>query len=270
MRYAFMTFSTPELTLAEVLATARAYRYDGIEPRLDAGHRHGIEVAASAEERAAMRRQAEESGIALACLATSLSYADAGKTAKMLEGTHARIDLAGDLGVPVIRVFGGGIPATESREAAIDLLITSLRSVADHAAERGVTVALETHDDWCDPRHVAAVMCGVAHPAIAVNWDIMHPVRTGFATIEESFAALRPWIRHLHLHDGTGAGAELAPIGTGTIDHRRALELLLEINYTGYLSGEWIAWEDYHIHLPRELATLKGYEQEHNTTLTNR
>ena len=262
MKYAFMTFSTPELTLAEVLATAREYGYDGIEPRLDAQHRHGIEVATSAAERAAIRQQVAESGIALACLATSLSYADPAKTEAMLAGTHERIDLAGDLGVPVIRVFGGGIPAGVSRETAIDLLITSLRSVADHAARRGVTVAMETHDDWCDPQHVAAVMRSVNHPSIAVNWDIMHPVRTGFATIEASFAALRPWIRHLHLHDGVGTAVKMVPIGTGEIDHRRAVELLLAINFTGYLSGEWINWEDYRIHLPRELATLKRYEKE--------
>jgi len=262
MKYAFMTFSTPELTLAEVLATARAYGYDGIEPRLDAGHRHGIEVAAGAAERAAIRRQVAESGIALACLATSLTYADPATTAAMLQGTHERIDLAGDLGVPVIRVFGGGLPAGVNREAAIGLLITSLRSVADHAAQRGVTVAMETHDDWCDPQQVAAVMRGVNHSAVAVNWDIMHPVRTGLATIEASFAALRPWIRHLHLHDGVGAGIAMVPIGTGIIDHRRAVELLLAMNYTGFLSGEWINWEDYRIHLPRELATLKGYEKE--------
>ena len=261
MKYAFMTFSTPELTLAEVLATAREYGYDGIEPRLDAGHRHGIEVAAGTAERAAIRRQVAESGIALACLATSLTYADPAKTAAMLQATHERIDLAGDLGVPVIRVFGGGLPAGVKREAAIALLISSLRSVADHAARRGVTLAMETHDDWCDPQHVAAVMRGVNHPAVAVNWDIMHPVRTGVATIETSFAALRPWIRHLHLHDGLGGDFAMVSIGTGIIDHRRAIELLLAMNYTGFLSGEWINWEDYRIHLPRELATLKKYER---------
>lgn len=262
MKYAFMTFSTPELTLAEVLATAREYGYDGIEPRLDAGHRHGIEVAAGHGERAAIRRQVTDSGIALACLATSLTYADPAKTTVMLQATHERIDLAGDLGVPVIRVFGGGIPAGVKRETAIGLLISSLRSVADHAARRGVTVAMETHDDWCDPQHVAAVMRGVDHPAVGVNWDIMHPVRTGVASIEASFAALRPWIRHLHVHDGTGAGIEMVPIGTGKIDHRRAVKLLLAMSYSGFLSGEWINWEDYRIHLPRELATLKRYEKE--------
>ena len=33
-------------------------------------------------------------------------------------------------------------------------------------------------------------------------------------------------------------------------------------DYQGYLSGEWIGWEPYDVHLPRELATMKGYERE--------
>src|SRR5512139_2391244 len=120
MKYAYMSFSTPNLTLAEMLETARAYGYDGIEPRLDSGHRHGIEVASSARERATVRQQVADSGIVLACLATSVSYADPAQTAAMLADTRARIDLAGDLGVPVIRVFGGQIPAGVSRAAATE------------------------------------------------------------------------------------------------------------------------------------------------------
>ena len=54
----------------------------------------------------------------------------------------------------------------------------------------------------------------------------------------------------------------MLPIGEGAIDHRRALELLTEFGYQGYISGEWIRWEPWEVHLPRELATLKTYEKE--------
>ena len=37
---------------------------------------------------------------------------------------------------------------------------------------------------------------------------------------------------------------------------------MMEIDYPGFISGEWINWEPYEQHLPRELATLKGYEKE--------
>lgn len=262
MKYSFMSFSTPALDLAGMLDLARKYGYDGIEPRLDSKHAHGIEVGTTAAQREAIRSQIEASGVALACLATSITYADPARTDEMIAQTRERIDLAGDLGAPTIRVFGGKIPEGVTREQAIDLLVSSLSKVADQAGERGATVCVETHDHWCDPTHIATVLSRVDHPAIAANWDIMHPVRTAKVTMGDAFAALKPWIRHLHIHDGTTADGKLAPIGTGDIDHRRALELLKTIGYGGFISGEWINWEPYEIHLPRELATMKRYESE--------
>jgi sugar phosphate isomerase/epimerase len=261
MKYSFMSFSTPELDLAAVLDVARRIGYDGIEPRLDSGHAHGIEVGLSRERCDAVRAQAADAGIELACLATSLKFADPAATETVLAQTRERIDLAGNLGVKTVRVFGGKIPDGIEREQAIDQVARCLAAVADQAEARGVTLCLETHDDWCDPRHVAAVMLRVGQPGIAVNWDIMHPVRTGKATIGESFETLRPWIRHVHVHDGVGRELKMVPIGTGEIDHRSALACLAAAEYGGFISGEWIRWEPYATHLPRELETLKRYER---------
>ena len=168
------------------------------------------------------------------------------------------------MGAARLRVFGGEIPEDVSREAAVDLVARSLRAVADHAAERGVIVCLETHDDWCHPLHVAEVMKRVNHPYIAVNWDVIHPVRRAGFTVDQAFQALRPWIRHVHFHDGSaGSGRlEYLPLGEGIVDHRRVISLLHEMGYEGYLSGEWINWEPCEVHLPRELATMKRFERE--------
>jgi sugar phosphate isomerase/epimerase len=266
MKYAFMSFSTPKLSLVETIHVAEQNGYDGIEPRLDAGHAHGVEVSASPEERASIRRLFAATEVELACLATSLSYADPDQADVMLRQTRERIDLAADVGAPALRVFGGRIPEGISRERAIELLVESLGSVAEYAVERGITLYLETHDDWCDPLHVAAVVEQVNQPAVAVNWDAMHPVRTGHATMDGAFETLKPWIRHLHVHDGVGGESlELVPMGQGDYDHRRVIELLMSIDFDGYISGEWIDWEPYDVHLPRELATLKRYEQEHRS-----
>jgi sugar phosphate isomerase/epimerase len=268
MKYAFMSFSTPTLGLIEMVQVAERYGYDGIEPRLDAGHAHGVEVSTTPEERAAIRRSFADTEVRLACLATSLRYADPSQTKDMLRQTRGRIDLAVDIGAPALRVFGGRIPEGVSRERAIGLLVESLGSVAEYAAGHGITLCLETHDDWCNPLHVAAVVAQVNQPAVAVNWDVMHPVRTGYATMDEAFDTLRPWIRHLHVHDGVGSeGSELVPIGQGNYDHRRVIELLLRTDFDGYVSGEWIDWEPYDVHLPRELATLKRYEREQRSAI---
>ncbi len=261
MKYAFMTFSTPELDLDAVLALAAELGYDGVEPRLDAGHAHGVEVAADAAERQRIADAFRRGGVAPACLATSCRLASPDETERMIADAHERIDLAGDVGAGCLRVFGGQI-GEDSREAAIDRMTASMSALADHAGERGVRLAFETHDAWCDPRHVAEVLERVNHPAVGANWDILHPLRHGLATIDESFELLKPWIAHLHIHDGRAVDdrLEMLPIGTGDVDHRRTIELLKTIDFDGFLSGEWINWEPHETHLPREIDTLRKLE----------
>ncbi len=86
-----------------------------------------------------------------------------------MQETLTYIDLAADIGAPSLRVFGGKIGSGLDREDAINLLTRSLRACADLAEERDVQICVETHDDWCDPNHLAEVMRRVDHPHIAVN-----------------------------------------------------------------------------------------------------
>ncbi|MBI3987861.1 MAG: sugar phosphate isomerase/epimerase [Lentisphaerae bacterium] len=265
MKYSFMSFSCPGLTLKDLLDTAKRFGYDGIEPRLASKHLHGIEPGIGADQARSIRELAESTGIKLACLATSCVYANPETTAANVELTRRCIDLAADVGAPCIRVFGGGIGTGLSRDEAIRHVAKALRSIAPHAGKRQVAICMETHDDWCDPRHVSAVMRSVRHPAVGVNWDIMHPVRAAKVMMGDAFAELQPWIRHVHVHDGVEAqnGLKLVPIGQGMIDHRQAMARLKAVQYDGFISGEWIDWSDpYDVHLPRELAALKALEHE--------
>ncbi len=261
MNFAFMSFSCPRLDFDEMLELAGKLGYDGVEPRLDAGHSHGVEVAAGAQERGDIRQKAEASGISICALATSLRYANPETATEVIEQSFPRIDLAADIGVQRLRIFGGAIPKGITRDKAVANVADAMGESADYAGKKGITLCFETHDDWCDPEDVAAVLKRVDSPALMVNWDIMHPVRVANRTIDESFDILMPWIQHLHVHDGiqTGGQLSLVPIGEGMVDHKRALERLQEIDYKGFISGEWIDWEPYEKHLPRELATLKSY-----------
>jgi sugar phosphate isomerase/epimerase len=264
MKYAFMSFSCTELSLDGLVGAAKMFGYDAIELRLDAQHKHGIEVGTSSKVRAAVKKSVQKGPIPICCLATSCCFADPKTVAKHIEDARARIDLAGDTGVRRIRVFGGGIPEGVSRDEAVACVADALSSLAEQATERGVVICMETHDAWCDPAHVAEVMRRVNHKFVGVNWDIMHPVRSAKVTMEQAFETLKPWIRHVHFHDCLPAekGLVLCPVGEGIIDHRAAVRLLKAAGYDGYLSGEWIGWEPWDRHLPRELATMKRYEQE--------
>ena len=264
MKYSFMTFSCPELTFDEVLALAAKYGYDGVEPRAQADHAHHVETESDAGTRATIRKQAEDAGIAICCVATSCRYtsADPAELRQQIDDTRRLVDVAGDVGCSRLRVFGGPIPNGMSREDAVKQVSHSLRLVADHAAGRGVTLCVETHDDWRQAEDMVNVLRTVDHPNVQLNWDIMHPVLAGM-TMDDAYAQLAPYVRHVHFHDGRlkdGGGLELMPVGQGLIDHARAVALLQQAGYDGYLSGEWINWEPYDVCLPRELATMKALE----------
>ena len=263
MKYSFMTFSCPELAWGQVLEVAQRFGYDGVEPRAEARHAHGVETAASAAERAAIRQRAAAAGIEIGCLATSCRYAlaDRGELEQMMAHSRELIALAHDIGAPRMRVFGGSIPEGMSRDDAVAQVADCLAALADQAREANVVLCVETHDSWCDARELARVIARVGHPNVGVNWDIMHPTRVGL-TIDEAFEAVGQWTRHCHFHDGkqTDQGLRLCPIGEGQVDHRRAIERLEGAGFAGHMSGEWINWEPWEVHLPRELARMKAYE----------
>ncbi len=263
MKCAFMTFSTPEMTFEEVLVLARDLGYDAVEVRVSAKHRHGVEPDSTQGAREAVRRLVDEVGVPICCVATSCRFADPALTEDNVAQAHSCIDLAADVGSPFIRVFGGQLAEGMDRGAAVHQVAGALSALADHAADRGVTVCMETHDDWCRPADVAQVIERVGHPAIAVNWDIMHPVRRGGATMDEAFRTLAPWVRHCHFHDGTvGDAPESRRVGKGDIDHGRAIELLQAAGYDGYMSGEWINAGPHEDYLADELAAMRAYESQ--------
>ena len=264
MKYSFMTFSCPELTFEEVLGLATKYGYDGVEPRAQAKHAHAVEIESDAETRATIRRQAEDAGIAVCCVATSGRYtvADPAELKQQIDDTRQLIDVAADVGSPRLRVFGGPIPEGMSRDQATRQVAESLSVVADHAGDHGVTLCVETHDSWRQAGDLVTIIEAVGHPAVQVNWDIMHPVLAGM-TMDDAYTQLAPYVRHVHVHDGhvkDDGNLELLPIGQGIVDHARAIALLQQAGYDGYMSGEWIGWDPYDEVLPRELATMKVME----------
>ena len=264
MKYSFMSFSCPEATLPELLAIAERFGYDGVEPRAAVKNAHGIELTADAGQRRAARRHAEKSPVRLCCLATSLKYADPASVTAMVAETGRYLELAADVGIPALRVFGGLLPEGMGRDRAVEQVAAALGSLAARASSLGVALCLETHDDWCDPADVVRVMDIVNSPAVMVNWDIMHPVRRAQKTIDEAWEQLGDRVGHVHFHDGVtrDGRVELCPVGRGEVDHRRAVELLQQAGYQGYLSGEWIAWsEPWETYLPRELGTMRSYER---------
>lgn len=262
MKYSFMSFSCPDLDIKSIMYIAKMYGYDGFEPRIDAGHKHGLETNSNMRLLKEAKEISEESNIKICCIATSCRFADLSLQSENIESAKLAIDLSKELDSPCIRVFGGTIPDNVTRDESKENIKEALSKLSKYAQERNVTVCIETHDDWCDPDLVANIVSNINSPWIAVNWDIMHPVITSGYSVERSFDILKPYIQHVHVHDGqiNEKRLEFKAIGSGKVDHLSAIKLLRDSGYKGYLSGEWINWEPYVVHLQRELNKMKSYE----------
>jgi sugar phosphate isomerase/epimerase len=90
------------------------------------------------------------------------------------------------------------------------------------------------------------------------------------ASMGESFRILRPWIRHVHIHDGTtNTGVlEFKASGEGEYDLDTVFRSLLADEYKGYISGEWINWEPAREHLPGKIKRMRTFETDLCKTAT--
>jgi sugar phosphate isomerase/epimerase len=236
MKISFMTFACPTLSFDEVVALAVRHAYQGIEFRSDAGHKHGVELAATAEQRSLYRHKLVEAGVEACCLATSLQFVN--KTA--VDQAPALIDLAADLGCPALRVFCGPLPAGLEIDNAVPVVANNLRRVVERALYSGVKLWLETHDSISKSVYAGRIVRLVDHPALAINWDNMHPYRNG-ESLATTWQAIAPFIQHTHFHDALNdPGAPvITPFGQGQLPIQAMFNLLRQANYQGYYSGEW-------------------------------
>ncbi len=235
MKTSFMTFACPQWTAPEVVGGAARHGYDGIEWRVGSGHAHGVEVGMPAGDRAALRGRLADMGIESACLATSLQFVGA----HSVTDAPALLDLAAAIGAPGLRVFCGPLPDGLTLQDAVSRCSEHLLLAAPEAEARGVGLWLETHDTVNRGAPVAAILDNVRRPAVAANWDNMHPYFNG-EPWDETQRVLHGRVAHTHFHDALGADpATIVPFGRGRLPCAAMVAWLREEGYAGYLSGEW-------------------------------
>lgn len=243
-RLATMTSVCPDWTLDQVVAGMQRHGYTGLEPRVEWGHACGLELALGKAQRAAARRCVADAGLEICCVATGVRMAvpDPAERARHVADLRRYVELAADLGCGLVRTFGGPRAADRALALVVDYVADGYRPVMAEAAAAGVTVLLETHDDWCCSAPVRAVVEAVDHPSLGVLWDFMHTQRM-METPAESFRALGRYTRHTHAHDGHYVDGRLQVsdrLGGGVVDHATPLRLLAEGGFDGYFSVEVI------------------------------
>jgi len=241
VKFGFSTLGCPGWTLEQVAEKAREYGYDGIELRLLDG-----EVITPASLRTNFNRITNlfASGKPeLIVLGTSvrLTAADPAERTRNEQDLLSFIEIAQELKVPFIRIFGGLLPDGTPQSVGVERVSESLRRCAPAAERAGVTIALETHDAFSSSEAVAAVLDQVRSSAVGALWDTHHPYRMGEA-VAQVWTNLANRLVHVHVKDAQrrdDGSWQLVLLGEGEVPCREIVRALVMRGYHGYVVVEW-------------------------------
>ncbi|WP_327175911.1 sugar phosphate isomerase/epimerase [Streptomyces sp. NBC_01335] len=231
MKLAFSTLGVPGTPIDEVVRLAVEHGYQGVELR--AHPEEPVHPGISASERAEVVAEFEKAGVEILTVAGYVRVAADGDDDAIVAQVAELVDLAHDLGAPYVRVFpGGGDQDPETADAAA---ARRLGAAAPHAADRGVTILLETHDSHRAGAEAARVTGTVGHPNIGVIWDVMHTWLSGEDPVD-SRLVLAPYLGYVQVKDIASA-EDTTPLalGAGVLPLTECLDTLAP--------DTWVCWE---------------------------
>lgn len=238
-------------SIPHIIDLCAEYGVDGVEmliEHLHAGEYDSPEKLAELQQYAAMR------GIRIVTFAASNNPMQVTPEARADDLTHlfAQIDQADLLGAPFVRVMGGrwgtlpdfadfiatgGVeppPEGFTDEQGFEWIVTSLRTAAAYAGQRGITLVLENH--WGST--ATAEGTRAIHQAVGSPW-LRYVLDTGnFFKRPDQYAEMEVMLEDLamvHAKIYTGGSRN----GIPPLDYERIGSMLKGIDYSGYVSIEF-------------------------------
>lgn len=249
LRIAYNANGLRNLSLAGAIRSVAEAGYAGIELSLHPSHIDPFSFAPG--QAAETRRLLDEVGVQACCLATgadtllgperfepSLIHPDPAGRGRRVELIRRGIDIAAELGVPVVN-FASGIPRDGvAADAAWGWLGEGVARCLEHA--RGaVTLALEPEPGFLVESNdrAAALVAELGDPGLRINQDVGH------ANVVEddylgSIARALPLTAHMHVEDIRGRLHHHEIPGDGDIDFPALFRILHAGGYPGFVSVE--------------------------------
>jgi len=241
----FSTIGCPDWTFDQILSFADANGYHGIEVRgiLRQLYLTQVPEFSGAEQISTTLQKMKDHQLTFVDLGSSaaLHFPEGVERNQNLGEAKNFIDLAQKLKCPYVRVFPNQLPKERSKLESMKLIISGLRELGDYAANKNVTVLLESHGELVYKKDLLTVMQGARHPHVGLVWDICNMWAATKETPEEVYAVLKPYIHHTHIKDLEIVKGEekYVLLGKGIVPIFKAIEILYRNHYTGYYSFEW-------------------------------
>ena len=162
--------SLPDMDIETFIRTAYELRLDVVDFNIrafksrDPGYLRATKI------------QCLKQGLPISYIGISAGFVgDEEELGKRVVEAEDAIDVAAFLGAPLIRVFGGHVPAeTEDWEPLYEDLVGCLKTVCDYGAGKGVIVALQNHDGGnlaATDDDVLRILHDTGHPNFSLIMD---------------------------------------------------------------------------------------------------
>lgn len=166
---------------------------------------------------------------------------------RRLDLLRRHVDLAAELGAPLVSVWSGVAPGGEhgdagGAEALLDRLAEGLVALLEHARGTGVEVAFEPEPGMFLERpagyHRLLERLGGAGEGLGLTLDVGHLVVTGDLPVGEVIRQEAPRLRNVHLDDCPRGVHLHGPFGSGDLDLGDVLSALKSVGYAGVAAVE--------------------------------
>lgn len=154
-------------------------------------------------------------------------------------------ELAEELRTPWLRAFGGGVWGQPLSSDDYQVAGKNLQRWEAERRARGwaVDLLMETHDAFSASAPCLRLMEEVGR-GVPLIWDSHHTWRLGGERPADSWAALAPWVQHVHWKDSIGVPSARHPFtyvlpGQGEMPLDEVMALLQRDDFSGAVSLEW-------------------------------
>lgn len=205
---------------AEVLA---------VELRID--HAHKVSTALTPEERAAVRKQFEDSPVDLLGMGTNFEFHSPkeDELRKNIDGAKQYIKLSHDLGASGVKVKPNALPKDVPVEKTLAQIGKSLAELGDYALGFGQEIRLEVHGkETSELPHIKTIMDAADRDNVRVCWNSNDTDLSG-AGLAANFALVK---------DRLGHTVHIRGVNQSTYPLDQLAKLLVEADYEGHVCLE--------------------------------
>jgi sugar phosphate isomerase/epimerase len=149
------------------------------------------------------------------------------------------LEVFGQLGAKWMNVHPASKPPMHNRNFGVDRNLQSLRELFPVARDNGVGLMIENIPGQFNTAEELAELFDPL-PELGLHLDIGHAnLLVSQNSVDEILAAHGSRLRHVHLHDNKGGGADLhLPLGVGSIDIAHHVHSLRAKGYDGTITLE--------------------------------